>query len=121
MYLPQILFQIGYAVCHQIPERTFHLHGQPLPLCSRCTGIYLGAFLIFVFYFFFRYCQGKKITNPPSWPVSIMAMIFVLLMVGNALSQPFGIPTNNLARFITGILFGFSITLFLITAFTFFP
>ncbi|MBE7471927.1 MAG: DUF2085 domain-containing protein [Anaerolineales bacterium] len=36
---------IGYAVCHQIPARSFHLAGQPLPLCARCTGIYLGALL----------------------------------------------------------------------------
>ncbi|RME75228.1 MAG: DUF2085 domain-containing protein [Chloroflexi bacterium] len=34
---------VGYAICHQIPSRTFHLNGQPLPLCARCTGIYLGA------------------------------------------------------------------------------
>lgn len=36
---------IGYAVCHQIPARSFHLGGQPLPLCARCTGIYLGTLL----------------------------------------------------------------------------
>lgn len=36
---------IGYAVCHQIPARSFHLAGQALPLCARCTGIYLGTLL----------------------------------------------------------------------------
>lgn len=36
---------IGYAVCHQIPARSFHLAGQALPLCTRCTGIYLGTLL----------------------------------------------------------------------------
>lgn len=36
---------IGYAVCHQIPGRSFHLDGQSLPLCARCTGTYLGALL----------------------------------------------------------------------------
>jgi uncharacterized membrane protein len=36
---------IGYAICHQIPDRSFQLDGQPLPLCARCTGIYLGALL----------------------------------------------------------------------------
>lgn len=36
---------IGYAICHQIPSRTFHINGVPLPLCARCTGIYLGALL----------------------------------------------------------------------------
>ena len=36
---------IGYAICHQIPDRTIHIGGTPLPLCARCTGIYLGALL----------------------------------------------------------------------------
>lgn len=34
---------VGYAICHRIPERTFHVHDRPLPLCARCTGIYLGV------------------------------------------------------------------------------
>lgn len=34
---------IGYAVCHRIPARSFHIHDEPLPLCARCTGIYLGV------------------------------------------------------------------------------
>ncbi len=36
---------VGYAVCHQIPERSFILNGQRLPLCARCTGTFLGALL----------------------------------------------------------------------------
>jgi uncharacterized membrane protein len=36
---------IGYAVCHQIPERSFILAGRRLPLCARCTGTFLGALL----------------------------------------------------------------------------
>lgn len=34
---------VGYAICHQIPERSFVLGGRPLPLCARCTGTFLGA------------------------------------------------------------------------------
>ncbi|MCZ7541494.1 MAG: DUF2085 domain-containing protein [Anaerolineae bacterium] len=34
---------LGYAVCHRIVERSFHIHERPLPLCARCTGIYLGV------------------------------------------------------------------------------
>jgi uncharacterized membrane protein len=33
---------VGYSICHQIPERTYHLDGRALPLCARCTGTYLG-------------------------------------------------------------------------------
>jgi uncharacterized membrane protein len=34
---------IGYAICHRIDLRSFHIGDRPLPLCARCTGIYLGA------------------------------------------------------------------------------
>jgi uncharacterized membrane protein len=30
-------------VCHQRPERSFHLDGHQLPVCARCTGLYLAA------------------------------------------------------------------------------
>jgi uncharacterized membrane protein len=33
----------GYATCHRIPDRSFHLGGRQLPLCVRCTGTYLGV------------------------------------------------------------------------------
>jgi uncharacterized membrane protein len=36
---------VGYAVCHRIELRSFHLGERPLPLCARCTGMYLGAIL----------------------------------------------------------------------------
>lgn len=35
----------GARVCHQRPERSFHLHGQPLPVCGRCTGLYVSGAL----------------------------------------------------------------------------
>lgn len=31
--------------CHGLADRTLHLAGRPLPVCSRCTGIYLGLAL----------------------------------------------------------------------------
>jgi uncharacterized membrane protein len=34
---------IGYAICHRIDGRSFHLGDRQLPLCARCTGMYLGA------------------------------------------------------------------------------
>ena len=30
-------------ICHQRPERSFHLGGHRLPVCARCTGLYLAA------------------------------------------------------------------------------
>lgn len=39
----RLVFGVGAVVCHQRPERSFHLHGEPLPVCARCLGVYGGA------------------------------------------------------------------------------
>lgn len=35
----------GAQICHQRPERSFHLHGRALAVCGRCTGLYVGGAL----------------------------------------------------------------------------
>lgn len=42
---------VGYTVCHRITERSFTVAGRQLPLCARCTGIYLGVSLVFAILF----------------------------------------------------------------------
>jgi uncharacterized membrane protein len=37
------VYAFGSLVCHQLPQRSFHLWSVPLPVCARCTGIYAGA------------------------------------------------------------------------------
>jgi uncharacterized membrane protein len=41
--LALVLYAAGSVVCHQLPERSFHLWSAQAPVCARCTGIYLGA------------------------------------------------------------------------------
>lgn len=36
---------LGYAVCHRIEARSFEFFGRAMPLCARCSGMYLGALL----------------------------------------------------------------------------
>ena len=38
-----LVFGIGGVVCHQRPERSFHIRGAQLPVCARCTGLYLSG------------------------------------------------------------------------------
>ena len=52
---------IGYAVCHRIDLRSFHLGDRQLPLCARCTGMYLGALLALMFQFF----TGRRRSGAP--------------------------------------------------------
>lgn len=37
------VYLTGSLLCHQLPERSFHLWGAQMPVCARCTGLYLGA------------------------------------------------------------------------------
>lgn len=39
---------VGYSVCHRITERSFSIAGRQLPLCARCTGMYLGVSVTFL-------------------------------------------------------------------------
>lgn len=40
---------IGYAICHRINERSFHIGERQMPLCARCTGEFNAAAITLVF------------------------------------------------------------------------
>ena len=40
------VYLVASFVCHQLPERSFHLNGSQLPVCARCLGIYAGATIV---------------------------------------------------------------------------
>jgi uncharacterized membrane protein len=40
------IYSVGSLVCHQLPARSFELWSTEMPVCARCTGIYLGAAVI---------------------------------------------------------------------------
>lgn len=64
---------VAYAVCHRISLRSFHLGDRQLPLCARCSGMYLGA-LIGLLY---QLRQGKRGAMPPL-KISIVLAAFLL-------------------------------------------
>jgi uncharacterized membrane protein len=37
------VYAAGSNVCHQRPERAFHIAGHKMPVCARCTGLYVSA------------------------------------------------------------------------------
>lgn len=36
-------YVVGAMVCHQRPERSFHMAGAQMPVCARCTALYVGG------------------------------------------------------------------------------
>ena len=38
-----VIYRAFRYLCHQLPERSFHLGAAQLPVCARCFGLYVGA------------------------------------------------------------------------------
>ncbi|HEY5838017.1 MAG TPA: DUF2085 domain-containing protein [Pyrinomonadaceae bacterium] len=88
-------------LCHQIPERSFHLAGHPFAVCSRCTGLYAGfAFATLAW----PLARSLKRTDTPH--------VIWLLLSGVPLAIDFGLTyfeiweNNHFTRVTTGALFG---------------
>ena len=43
-----VVYGVGSVVCHQLPARSFQLWAAQMPVCARCTGIYVGAAIVAV-------------------------------------------------------------------------
>jgi len=41
--LAALPYMVGAVICHQQAARSFAIWSQQLPVCARCTGIYVGA------------------------------------------------------------------------------
>jgi uncharacterized membrane protein len=88
-------------VCHQIPERSFHLAGHQFAVCSRCTGLYTGFAVSALVY---PLARSLTRTDTPRRRWLILAA--VPLLIDFSLNY-FGVWENtHLTRFSTGALLG---------------
>ncbi len=69
---------VGYAVCHRIDARSFHLGERSLPLCARCSGMYLGALLGLVYQAWRGRRLGMRLGGFPPGRVWIIWGLFLL-------------------------------------------
>ena len=86
-------------ICHRLPERTFKIRNHYFPVCSRCTGIYIGLFSYYSFVYFV-YVQYNI-------AIVLTAFLMVLPTFSDGLTQLFGVrESNNTLRFATGLIAG---------------
>lgn len=97
-----LVFYQGFsAICHQLPERSFHFHGHPLGVCSRCTGIYAGFVIGLLLYPFLR--RIDEAGFPSRWWLAAAALPAAIDFAGGAL----GLFNNTFcSRTATGMIFG---------------
>jgi uncharacterized membrane protein len=97
----EVIYQAFSYLCHQIPERSFHLAGHQFAVCSRCTGLYAGFALATLA---LPLARSLKRTDTPH--------VIWLLLSGVPLAIDFGLTyfeiwqNNHFTRVTTGALFG---------------
>jgi uncharacterized membrane protein len=120
---------IGYAICHRIDERSFHILGRQLPLCARCTGEFYAAAITLGFFTIF----SPKKSGMPGWKLGIPLLLFLaafgidgsnsyLYLLKSTTGGPFAsIPNlylpNNILRLLTGSGMGIALASILYPAF----
>lgn len=92
-------------LCNLRPERAFRFGSFTLPLCARCTGLIIGTTVFLACLY-----TNNIITISASFAISLtvpMIIDWFIQRIGLLLS-------TNTRRFITGLLFGFGISYFVI-------
>jgi uncharacterized membrane protein len=115
---------VGYAICHQIPSRTFFLGGHALPLCARCTGTYLGVTIGLVTAALLHRGRAGELLSPG---LLVLMGVFILTMAidgGNSYLVLLGRPPllytpQNWLRAATGTLNGIALSMIVLPVFNF--
>lgn len=102
---------IGYAVCHQIPVRSYFFGDHQLPLCARCSGQFLGALAGLALLFLLG--RGRAGALPPTGIVLLLLgflVVWALDGLNSYLTLFPGLPhlyqPQNILRVSTGALQG---------------
>ena len=111
-----VLYGLGSFICHQIPERSFHIAGFQLPVCARCLGLYAGAACgIGCGVWPARAVQAVRAFDAPTtrWLAGVAAAptVITLVLEWAGLWDP-----SNVTRAIAGVPFGAVIGLVVMSA-----
>jgi len=103
-YISAPIYFFFHFVCHQLPERSFALLGQQLPVCARCTGLYLGALLGVLIYPIRRAEASKWLLLIATAPIALDGLGQLVWLW----------QSTNLLRVTTGSLLGLVAALFIL-------
>jgi uncharacterized membrane protein len=105
------LYTFFNFICHQIPERSFHIAGEPFGVCSRCSGVYFGLFAGFAVYPLWRRIEEIE-------PLARFWLFLSLIPIGVDWSLTIlGIWENTqLSRLLTGLILGVACATYIIPA-----
>jgi len=83
---------IGYAVCHRIEARSFHVNGRQMPLCARCTGEFNAAAAALIVQGF---VSRRRSRLPSRGILTLLALFFLLFAVDGSNSYLYLLKQNR--------------------------
>jgi uncharacterized membrane protein len=112
-YLPvplaAFLYMFGSVICHQLPDRSFHLDGAQLPVCARCFGIYAGGAVAAL-----AACRANLVRFA-RWEAKLLLAAAVPTVL-TVLLEWTGVHSSNLARAAAGTPLGAVVALIVMAA-----
>jgi uncharacterized membrane protein len=100
-WLTLAAYQIGSLICHQRPERSFHLAGVAMPVCARCFGLYFaGAAGLALAWILRRRWPPAVVKTALAFGAAPIALTVALEWLG-------ALDTSNILRMMTGLPLGF--------------
>jgi uncharacterized membrane protein len=101
------LDMVFLTMCHRRPARTLSFAGVPMPLCSRCAGIFLGVAIGAVI--------GRPLLSLRAWRWAFA--VACALMIADVVTQDLGLhPVWHPGRILTGVLVGYAMVIGFLSA-----
>ena len=105
------VYQFFSYICHQIPDRSLHIAGHPMAVCSRCFGVYLGLLVGIA-----AYPLVRPIDEIEPFPRFLLFVSLIPITVDWSLTV-FGVWENtHVTRVITGAILGIGCSIFIVPA-----
>jgi uncharacterized membrane protein len=106
--LASFLWNIGFSLCHQIPERSFFINDWQLPFCARDTGTFLGFLVVISFFLVQRRYRRVMLPDKAILALSVAGLAFYAFD-GTSSYLGFRSTANDL-RLLSGLAFGSGMT-----------
>ena len=102
----RLLFRL---LCHGRAERSLSLFGAPMPICARCTGIYLGLLIGIALFPLIRWLRERV--------MRVVAIVAVTPLGIDGVTQLLGLRESvNPLRVATGVIAGLAFGLWILSA-----
>jgi uncharacterized membrane protein len=106
------VYAAASLICHQRPERSFHLQNAQFPVCARCLGLYVGAAIAACF------ALGLHRRVPRTLPASGARVLLLAAAIPTLLTlavETMAAPFSNVSRAAAGVPLGAAIGWILVT------